>query len=342
MRYNTCAISCALIFAAAGAGRLCAVEGGRSISAGDAERRIEAILSEPLRKPLAFINTPLSTIMNVLSEEYDIPILFDKLALEAVAASPDAEVTFNIRNVKLRTALELMLRDVPDVTSIVDHEVLLITTEDEAAKRLEVRVYRVDDLLVPNPHDGPPIGADYDELIDLVIATIERDSWTQSGTGEGEIKPFDPGMLVVSQTHRVHEQIDQFFATLRTVKGAVLADVPPEDGDAIITRSVRIYDKSLAEDAAARDAVRDVLVQSANWQSDDEQTEKHVSLHVLPTQVIVRHNARVVRQVMQTVRELSIDSPLDGHFCGEEGRGGREPTPAPAESQRGIIRRGGF
>ena len=75
--------------------------------------------------------------------------MFDTAALEAVAASPDVEVTINISNVTLRSALELMLKEVEDLTYIVDNEVLLITTEEEADTRLQVKVYPVADLVLP-------------------------------------------------------------------------------------------------------------------------------------------------------------------------------------------------
>ena len=38
---------------------------------------------------------------------------------------------------------------------------------------------------------GGSAQADFDSLIDLIVSTVESNSWTENGTGEGEISPFD-------------------------------------------------------------------------------------------------------------------------------------------------------
>jgi hypothetical protein len=50
---------------------------------------------------------------------------------------------------------------------------------------------------------GPPTGqlggaedADFDSLIDLIVATVATDSWAESGGGQAEIRPFPTGVLV--------------------------------------------------------------------------------------------------------------------------------------------------
>ncbi|QDT72177.1 VWA domain-containing protein [Lacipirellula limnantheis] len=120
-------------------------------SEGEAERRIYGALRQPLRAPLEFVATPLNQVTQVLSEDYSIPIVIDTAALDAVASSPEVEINFSIGNVTLKSALELMLKSAGegDLTYIVDNEVLLITTQEEAEKRLQVRVYPVADLVLP-------------------------------------------------------------------------------------------------------------------------------------------------------------------------------------------------
>ncbi len=116
---------------------------------GEAESRIFEALRKPLISPLQFPQTPLNTIMGLISDEYDIPIVFDTAALDAVAVSPDQEIDVDIGGVTLRSALDLMLKQVEDLTYVVDNEVLLITTEDEANTKLQVKVYPVADLVLP-------------------------------------------------------------------------------------------------------------------------------------------------------------------------------------------------
>jgi hypothetical protein len=42
-----------------------------------------------------------------------------------------------------------------------------------------------------NPNGGGAASADFDSLIDLIISTVEHDTWQENGTGEGQIMPFD-------------------------------------------------------------------------------------------------------------------------------------------------------
>nr|MBA3480357.1 VWA domain-containing protein [Pirellulales bacterium] len=125
-------------------------------SEGEAERRIYSALRQPLREPMDFVEQPLRDVVTILSETYDIPIQFDTAALDAVAASPDVEVSIQISNVSLKSALELMLKNAgaEALTYIVDNEVLLITTLEEAETRLQVKVYPVADLVMPIENIG--------------------------------------------------------------------------------------------------------------------------------------------------------------------------------------------
>lgn len=66
---------------------------------------------------------------------------------------------------------------------------------------------------------GGAASADFDSLIDLIVSTVEHDSWMENGTGEGEIQPFPTNLsLVISQTQRVHEQIADLLEQLRRLQ----------------------------------------------------------------------------------------------------------------------------
>lgn len=66
---------------------------------------------------------------------------------------------------------------------------------------------------------GGAASADFDSLIDLIVSTVEYDSWMENGTGEGEIQPFPTNLsLVISQTQRVHEQIADLLEQLRRLQ----------------------------------------------------------------------------------------------------------------------------
>jgi hypothetical protein len=283
----------------------------------EAEQRIELALTQPLRSPLDFIETPLSSVMQVIAEEYDIPVQFDVTAMEAVAQSPDTEVTVNVANISLRSAMELIFANTEDLAYIIENEVLLVTTEDVANSRLEVRVYRVDDLILPEPSDALlPTDADCDTLIDIVVSTVEADAWAENGSGEGEIHPFSPGILVIAQTRRVHQQLSELFETLRAVKSDVLADVTQDDADSLVTRGIPI-NADVAKTTATQKTIREILMRSVNWDSAAGELLDQVSLDVLPSRVIVRHKPNVGRKVLPTLHELSLDST-----AASGGRGG--------------------
>jgi hypothetical protein len=184
-----------------------------------AQQRIEAALNQRLRSPIDFPQTPLNVIMQQLAEEYDISIHFDTTALEAVAQSPEIEVSAAYHGITLRSALELMLGQVEDVTYIIDNEVLIITTEDEAESRMLTVVYQVDDLLPRQGRDDNV--AREASLVDVITRCVERDSWARYEKGEGEICILDPGVMVISQTQRVHDEVARLLAEIRRVKAAI-------------------------------------------------------------------------------------------------------------------------
>ena len=114
-----------------------------------AEQRINRALADPLNSlGLEFQDAPLSEVVDFLRTEYDIEVQLDNPALDDLGLSPDEPITVNLRNISLRSALRIMLRQL-DLTYVISDEVLLITSEDEALTRLQVKVYPVADLVLP-------------------------------------------------------------------------------------------------------------------------------------------------------------------------------------------------
>lgn len=276
----------------------------------DAERRIEATLGMPLKAPLEFIETPLNQITEVLAEDYDIQILFDTSALDALACSPEVETSIRVGNVSLRSALELMLREAGDgeLTYIIENEVLLITTQEEEDKRLEVRVYRVGDIVGNDPHGLLSDDASLDSLMDVITSAVETDSWMENGTGEGDIQAFGGDMLVIAQTRRVHDGVAQLLQLIREAKQATNAasaeDLASADSRPI-TRSIQFFDKAISEDKEARNTIRNVIRQSVDWERQVEGLkEEDRFLYVLPNRILVRHVPEVVLQVARVADKV--------------------------------------
>lgn len=193
-----------------------------------AAQRINAALDQRIKTPLNYDSEQLDIVLNGITEEYDIPIVFDKATLEELAISAESEITINLRNISLRSALNHMLREpgLEELCYMVDDEVLLITTEEKRNATLFVRIYRVDDLLASaSPQNNTKTQySEPDHFMDLIVSLVEYDSWRRHEQGEGELRFYPPGMIVVSQTHRVHDKIEELLAKLRLMKQQILSD----------------------------------------------------------------------------------------------------------------------
>lgn len=111
-----------------------------------AEKRIEEALRSPTQ--IEFVETPLSDVVDYLRDYHKIEIQLDKKALGDVNIGTDTPVTKTLRGISLKSALRLMLREL-QLTYIIQDEVLLITTPEEAEARLVTKVYPVADLVLP-------------------------------------------------------------------------------------------------------------------------------------------------------------------------------------------------
>ncbi len=112
------------------------------------ERRIAEALSSPLNTTgLDFVEAPLEEVVDFLRTEYGIEIQLDQNALDDLGIGSDEPVTVSLRNISLRSAMRIMLKQL-ELTYIIADEVLLITTEEEAETRLTTKVYSVGDLVI--------------------------------------------------------------------------------------------------------------------------------------------------------------------------------------------------
>jgi hypothetical protein len=204
------------------------MDGGRGMMGGEmgmgmemsATQRIESVLQQPLKTPLQYEDQPLNEILSALQEEYDLPILIDHRAFESVAISPDIEVTVNLRNMSLRSALNLILRQpaLDGIVHTIDNEVLMITTEDYANDRLVVAVHRVDDLVKDEVNYAPGQPGPFSPLVQVITSCVKSHTWAINGTGEGQIHLMQPGILVVSQTKPIQSEVASLIEQLRKTR----------------------------------------------------------------------------------------------------------------------------
>ncbi len=168
-----------------------------------AEERIQAALDEPTQ--MEFIETPLQDVIDFLEDQHEIQIRLDTRALDVVGIGTDSPITSELKGVHLKSALNLILRDL-ELDYIVRDEVLLVTTKEEADSFLVTKLYSLRTLLGHEP----------EQVAEVIQRTIRPASWataTPMGdkkTGKGVVEPIADA-LVITQNQRVHEEIANLF-----------------------------------------------------------------------------------------------------------------------------------
>lgn len=176
-----------------------------------ADVRIEKALDEPTE--IECIEIPLSDLVEYLRTKHKLEIALDHKALAESGIALDTPITRHLKNVSLRSALDLILREL-NLAWLVRDEVLLITTTEMAETLHETRVYPVEDLIA---RDAEALSkeAAYEKLMETIVTTVEPNTWSEVG-GAGAIKALPVGMLVISQTYGVHQQIADVLLAIRT------------------------------------------------------------------------------------------------------------------------------
>src|SRR5262249_6486784 len=138
--------------------------------------------------------------------------------------SIDKTISIELEGVALRTVLAQILRPL-GVTWMVRDDVIVITTEQQARGRLVTKTYMVADLIdafyrrQKDQGNEPVRGNAWDLAVQAMTRQIHEKiaprTWSENG-GTGTIDYFPLGQVyVVNQTADVHEQLAEFFETLR-------------------------------------------------------------------------------------------------------------------------------
>jgi hypothetical protein len=204
---------------------------------------IEKILDTPLKGPLRFEDQPLNEVIDFIREEYKLPMMIDISYLEQVAISPDTEITIDLENISLRSALNIITQQpgLEDTCFAVIDEMPMITTEEHTADSMFVRVYPTEDFVYNNGR-GPMGSAgwsEYSPLIKLITDCVARDTWSENGSGAGEIQTIKPGILIVTQQYRVHVEIEKLLTDLRRELKVMEKTLGPE----AMKETGRFYDR---------------------------------------------------------------------------------------------------
>jgi hypothetical protein len=211
------------------------VEKSKSLSENGNPATSEEAIRKALKKEVSwdFQETPLSKVAEVLQKDLNVPVLLDARALADIGVEEDTPITFKLSGTTAKTALNRLLKTL-NMSYLIEKELLLLTSRDEADVNLTVVIYNVSDMPAFRRASGKTV-PNYDQLVDLLAATVKPTTWEEVG-GSGSIMPYDAGnvqVLVVSQTEEVHEEILELLNRLRKLNPAPLTPeeidkLPPE------------------------------------------------------------------------------------------------------------------
>jgi hypothetical protein len=167
----------------------------------DVKRRVAR---KRLGQPVSanFVDLPLEDALTFLKEFSQSKIL-DSDEVRGVAKLRNAPVTIKAQKEPLSNLLDKVLQPLKLDWYLFDADIIVITSRATAAGRLEPRVYRTTEILAAGRTE---------KGLAARISAIEFDSWAAAG-GPGQMR-FLPGVLIVAQNRRVHEQIASLFSGL--------------------------------------------------------------------------------------------------------------------------------
>jgi hypothetical protein len=219
-----------------------------------AEARILRSLETPVS--VEFEDRPLIEVIQYFSGSMGVSMRIDERSLEDASIAADTPVSCDFQSITLRSALRSMLGRL-DLTYVIKNEMLIVTTPEKAGNELITRVYLVRDLVVQVSGDRSYHA--YQQLIDLVTATIAPTTWDEVG-GPGAIHEFRPAMaVVISQTREVHEQVVELLESVRRARD--IQHVPYDSGS--VPRTGRPL--SAPVQAEFIEPARYVLQSEAGW-----------------------------------------------------------------------------
>ena len=163
------------------------------------EARILASLDD--ETSIQFIETPLGEAMQNISDMHKIPIVIDRQSLEELGIATDVPVTLALEHVTLRSALRLMLRSL-DLTYVIEHEVLMVTTAEASEQRRVIKMYRLPKAMQDKS----------EEIVEVMRETLSPTKWQSSG-GTAAISALD-NILIVSVNEPMHHEVENFLRML--------------------------------------------------------------------------------------------------------------------------------
>jgi hypothetical protein len=159
-----------------------------------------------------FVEVPFKDAIHRIATATDVRFVVNTKRLKDAGFDVNRPVSKSIKDVRLRTFLDLLLRDFE--LGYIEHEDALvrITTTEEAEMHTFIRIYDCRDLLsMPSPQN------DYEKRVNSLVQVVERSvlraTWEPVG-GPASLNEFS-GLLVIAQNREGHKQVESFLDMLR-------------------------------------------------------------------------------------------------------------------------------
>ncbi|HEX3659432.1 MAG TPA: hypothetical protein VHV55_26830 [Pirellulales bacterium] len=153
----------------------------------------------------------LPEVVRDLREQTKLNFRVDTKSLEEAGIDLELPVTLHVKDLSLKSVLNLILRK-HELTWLYSDDVVVITSVSNAYTVLEARVFGIADLVSPR---FVAAIADSNDVIVLITSIIAPTTWSEVG-GAGAIK-YEPTTksLVIAQTRDVLDEVAQLLTTLR-------------------------------------------------------------------------------------------------------------------------------
>lgn len=164
----------------------------------------QAQLEQQLDEP-AEISVPLEDLAELIVwlRDQKITVRVDEHAFGASGIGLDETVAVQPRGATIRDVLDQAARP-HDLAWLTRNAALVLTTTDEAAVQVDVRVYDVSNVALDDAH------------LARVVSLVWPDSWDEvGGRGSRKITTYlDRRLLAVAQTQAAHRQVEDLLARL--------------------------------------------------------------------------------------------------------------------------------
>ena len=177
------------------------------------QKRSKVLLAAPLHSPgLNYADQSLSDVVDAIERRVWDPNATRRTPrLDEAGVGQDSPVTLSLHNMSLRSALRQIFHN-RQLTWINKDEMLMVTTHEAADKHLDTCVYNVQGLV--DDSDPKSVKA----LIDAIYTCVKTDTWAANGGGQAEVRPLPSGLLVVSHTPAVQEEVGTLLNKIRKMR----------------------------------------------------------------------------------------------------------------------------